>query len=342
MHVDTVRVTLPLKTTFAVSQGSADRKTNVLVILNNRYSGEAASSVFYGPTAEELQEELTRGIQKLEELGELDVSSLEAIAGFDISPVARSALMAMVLNYLSGESNRYPWEILGLSTPVGIRNSYTISISDPDQMLAAIKECDKPIVKVKMGQPNDIELLHKLEEVKDKEIRVDANGAWPPDKAEEMIFHLGRIGVKVIEQPTSSEHVKDWPHLKGKQKDLVLIIDEGLNTAEDYTRVAEFVDGVNIKMEKSGGIIEAIKIAQSARNDGKKVMLGCMIESSVGVAQSVYMSAMADYHDLDAPQLLETDIARGLKYSRDTIEFDREIIGGPKLIRDVVDRFIEG
>jgi L-alanine-DL-glutamate epimerase-like enolase superfamily enzyme len=93
-------------------------------------------------------------------------------------------------------------------------------------------------------------------------------------------------------------------------------------------------------MEKSGGIIEASRLARKAREDGKKVMLGCMVESSIGIAQSVYMSSLADYHDLDAPQLLETDIAQGIIYDKDTIHVDREIIGGPALKRDIIEKFI--
>ena len=94
-------------------------------------------------------------------------------------------------------------------------------------------------------------------------------------------------------------------------------------------------------MEKSGGILAAKAIAEAARADGVKVMLGCMLESSVGISQSVYLSSMADYYDLDSPQHFEMDIARGINYHNEQIEVDREIIGGPKLIRDLVDRFIE-
>ncbi len=86
--------------------------------------------------------------------------------------------------------------------------------------------------------------------------------------------------------------------------------------------------------------MEAARIARRAREDKKKVMLGCMVESSVGIAQSVYLSSLADYHDLDAPQLLETDIAQGIIYNKDTIQVDREIIGGPVLRRDVVEKYI--
>jgi L-alanine-DL-glutamate epimerase-like enolase superfamily enzyme len=223
---------------------------------------------------------------------------------------------------------------------VGIRNSITISIADPAEMIAAIRESDFPIVKVKLGGEGDAELIPMLEEIKDKEIRVDANGGWSPEQAEEMIHHLANLNVTIIEQPTASKHIADWQHIKGKRDDVHLIVDEGLNSMQDYEAMAENCDGVNIKMEKSGGIIEATRIARRAREDKKKVMLGCMVESSVGIAQSVYMSSLADYHDLDAPQLLENDIAQGIIYDKETIQVDAEIIGGPALKRDVVEKYI--
>lgn len=342
IKIDTIKVALPLKKMFEVSGGKSDCKTNVLVILNNRYSGEAATSVYYGPSADELVTDLQKGIAQLQSMEQLDVEALDAIGDFPISSVARSALVAMVLNYISGETNRYPWEVLSLGTPVGIKNSFTIGIDSPENMLESIKQSDSPIIKIKMGNDDDVILLEKLSEISGKEFRIDANGGWSLQKAEEMILQLGRLGIRIIEQPTSPEHIKEWPHLKGKNEDIVLIMDEGLNTLHDFEQFAQYVDGVNIKMEKSGGIIEGIKLAEAIRAQGKKIMAGCMIESSVGVAQSVYMSSLADFHDLDAPLHLETDIARGLHFDGDTIKVDREIIGGPKLIRDVVERFIAG
>ncbi len=341
IDVKTVKVSLPLKTTFAVSKGGTDEKTNLLAILNNRYAGEAASSVYYGPTVEQIHRDLKRGIANLKRRKKLDFAALEAINRYKINAIARSALMAMVVNYLSGESGRYPWEILSLGTPVGIKNSITISIDEPNEVIASIRASDFPIVKVKMGGDHDSELLKKLKSIDNKEIRVDANGGWSCERAEEMIFYLHRLGVCIIEQPTDEQHVHDWPHLKGKTEGVELIQDEGLNTIEDYRKYSEFFDGVNIKMEKSGGILEAIRIAREARQDNKKVMLGCMVQSSVGIAQSVYMSSLADYHDLDAPQLLVDDIAAGIIYDRDTIHVDREIIGGPSLKRDVLEKYIK-
>jgi len=209
-------------------------------------------------------------------------------------------------------------------------------------MAEAIRDCSHPILKIKMGGDEDLAVVEALKQVSDREIRVDANGGWSCDKAEEIIFHLARLGVTVIEQPTDIEFIEEWSRLKGKNEDVELILDEGLGSLDDYDRFSEFIDGVNIKMEKSGGILEAIRVANAAHKDKKKVMLGCMVESSVGIAQSVYMSSLADYHDLDAPQLLVDDIADGISYNREVIEVDREIIGGPKLKRDVVEKYSKG
>ncbi len=341
-HLDTVRVSLPLKKKFVVSKGEAEVKTNLLTVLNNRYNGEAAGSVHYGPSIDEIEKDIKKGIKKIQGLKEINVETLEEVSNFKINPIARSALVAMLLNYVSGESKRYPWEVLSLGSPVGIKSSITISISKPSEMIEALQKCDYPIIKLKMGNEEDIMLLDAIDKIKDKEIRVDVNGAWSCAKAEEMIFHLSQKGVKIIEQPTDIEYVQEWPHLKGKSTDVELVLDEGLNTVQDYEDTAEYIDGINIKMEKCGGILEAVRIADKAQADNKKVMLGCMVQSSVGIAQSVYMSSRADYFDLDGPLLLKDDIADGIKYDRESIEVDREIIGGPKLKRDVMEKYISG
>ena len=340
IHLESVKITLPLKKTFAISQGAADIKTVFLTILNNRYNGEASGSVYMGPSDDEIEREINKGLELLAGFKEIGVDTLQEVSQFDINPAARAALTAMILNYVSGESKRYPWEVLSLGTPVGVKSSFTVSVGHPREMIKAIKTCDYPIIKIKMGHEQDIMILDVLEQVPGKEIRVDANGGWSCAKAEEMIFHLSKKGVKIIEQPTAPDFVDEWPHLKSKSKDVELIIDEGLNDSSDYDRFAGRVDGINIKMEKCGGILEGIRLAEKAQSDKKKVMLGCMVESSVGIAQSVYMSSQADYFDLDGPLLLENDIADGIRYDRESIKVDREIIGGPKLKRGVIEKYI--
>ena len=340
LRIEIFKLNLPLRTRFAVAKGSADVKTNFLVVLNNRYSGEAATSVYYGPTLDELEKDIRTGARFIEQLGKVDTDTLEKISQLAIHPIARSALTGMIINFLSGESLRYPWEILSLATPVGIKSSFTIGIDDPSKMVAAIQSSEYPIVKVKLGGPDDAKVVESFKDVVGKEIRIDANGGWDLAKAEEMIYYLAKAGVTIIEQPTEAKLVADWPRLKGKNAEVELIMDEGLGTVDDFDAVASHVDGVNIKMEKSGGILEALQIAARAKESRKKVMLGCMVSSSIGIAQSVYMSSLADYIDLDGPQLLQNDIARGITFHREHIEVDREIIGGPTLIRDVFEQYI--
>lgn len=338
--IDLVKISMPLKYKFKISQGEATVKTNYLAILNNRYIGEASGSVYYGPSIHEIEADLKRGAKFINKQEKIDLELLKALRTLDINPISKSALSGMILNYLSGETKRYPWEILDLGTPLGIKSSYTFGIKKPTEMLAELNNSDYPIIKLKMGNEEDILMLDIIDKIKDKEIRVDANGGWSCAKAEEMIFHLSQKGVKVIEQPTSAEYITEWKHIKGKSDEAELFVDEGLNTIEDYHNLAQYVDGINIKMEKSGGIIEGREIAQQAITDKKKVMLGCMVESSVGIAQSLYLSSRADYFDLDGPLLLEDDIATGIKYDKESIEVDREIIGGPKLKREILEKYI--
>lgn len=337
---ETIKVTIPLKQPFVVSKGSAESKTNFLLLLNNRYSGEAAASVHYGASIEQMAGDLTTGCEYLKKLKKLTKRTLNDLGKLKICSEAKSALSAAVLNYLSGERNKYPWEVMELGTPLGIKSSITVSVGDTDDVIEQAKSSPYPIVKLKLGGENDLEIAKRLSEIEDKQIRVDANGAWSCEQAEEIIYYLAGSGVFVVEQPTDISNVSDWPHLKGKNEEVELIADEGVGSVADYRTIAEFVDGVNIKMEKCGGIVEAIKIARQAHNDKRKVMLGCMVESSVGIAQSVYVSSLADYFDLDAPLLLEDDLASGITYDRDEIRVDREIIGGPSLRRDIVQKYI--
>jgi L-Ala-D/L-Glu epimerase len=341
MNYEISRISLPLKKKFVVAKGEADVKTNILAICDNQYFGEASGSVQYGPSVESMEADLKQGIGYLKKKSreEITLTTLNEIEEYDIGPAARAALTGMILNYLSAKSLRYPWELLGLEMPEDARTSFTISIDEPLAMLAAIKDSPYPLIKVKLGFYEDKQVVDGFAHVVGKHIRVDVNGGWTPEKAEEMIYYLAKNGVTIIEQPTDPEHTAEWKHIKGHHN-VELFIDEGLNTIEDYERYASNVDGINIKMEKCGGIIAGMRMARKARKEKRKIMLGCMVGSSIGMAQSVYMSTLADYLDLDGPLLLEEDIAAGITYEKEQIHVDREIIGGPKLKRDVVEKYL--
>ncbi len=336
MRIDVMRIDLPLKKKFAIAKGSAVIKTDVLAIIEGRYCGEAAGSVAYGPSPDAMEADLLKGVEAIINTPRVTPEMLPIVESLPIGSAARAAIMGAVMNCLSGESGELPWEVLGLDPPQAIRTSMTFALHDPAVTVEQVICSPYPIVKIKMGDSHDPDLLALLKHVRGKEIRVDANGGWSVAQAEEMIGRLARIGIKVIEQPTSPQFVADWPKLKGAHGQVALFMDEGMNTLSDFHRLSSYCDGINIKMAKSGGVLEAVRMAKAAKLAGKKVMLGCMVESSIGIAQSVYMGSLADYFDLDGPLLLNHDIADGITYESHNITVGPSIVGGPRLRPDVV------
>lgn len=336
MHFEAVKIDLPLRKTFAIAKGAASTKTNVLCILDGHYYGEGGGSVAYGPSAAEIESDLHVGFAQMKKETTLGLETLLIIHGLSINAASRAALMGSVVNCLSGQTGKTPWELLGLKVPGNVRTSVTFALDDPETTFEQIMKCPYSIIKVKMGDQRDAALLKMLSRITGKEIRVDANGGWSVAQAEEMVARLAAIGVRVIEQPTAIENITEWSTLKPRDKQVEFFIDEGMNTLADFERLHEYCDGANIKMAKSGGVLDAIRMARAARMAGKKVMLGCMVESSIGIAQSMYMSSLADYFDLDGPLLLEKNIAEGLSYEQDMLKVNCSLIGGPKLNQDVV------
>jgi L-Ala-D/L-Glu epimerase / N-acetyl-D-glutamate racemase len=324
---------LTLKRPFRISAGSAETKRNYILALEKESFGEAAGSIYYGPSEEVIMADLTSAIGFLNSLKGISLSEITAAGELEIHPVCRAALTAAMLNNLSASLKQYPWELLGLNEPEKIRTSFTVGIDRPEKMAAEIRESRCPIIKIKMGFAEDEELIPILKNMPARTYRIDANGGWTLEKAERMISLLDALGVEIVEQPTGPEFTREWRHLKGKAK-TELFIDEGLNNIDDYFTHADFLDGINIKMAKCGGSLEGKRLALQARKDGLRVMLGCMVESSIGIAPAVFLSSLADYCDLDGPLLLEKDIATGFEYENGIILIAENIIGGPRLISE--------
>lgn len=256
--------------------------------------------------------------------------------GLGINPVSQAAVSSLLVNYLSKKGSIYPWEVFDLDEPERIRTSFTISLDDPDKMYECIVASPYPIIKIKLGSDEDEKLIKALDTVTGKSFRIDVNGGWTPEKAERMISLLRNLDIQLIEQPTDIKFIQDWKYIKGHSK-IPLFLDEGLNRLDDYIQYCDYIDGANIKMAKSGGIVEGIRIARRARRDKLRVMLGCMVESSVALSQAVYMASLADYYDFDGPILLENMIAGGIDFNLEKVSVDEDIIGGPKVKKEFLD-----
>jgi L-alanine-DL-glutamate epimerase-like enolase superfamily enzyme len=204
------------------------------------------------------------------------------------------------------------WRILGLnpaSTPV---TSYTIGIDSTEKMLEKVREAPEfPILKVKVGTDRDDEILSAIRRETDRTIRVDANAAWQPREAEQRITELAGYDLEFVEQPVPAGSPESLRRVR-ESVDLPIISDESSVVPEDVPGLFGCVDGINIKLSKCGGIRQALKMIHTARSAGLKVMLGCMIESSVAITAAAQLSPLADYADLDGNLLISNDPARGV------------------------------
>jgi L-alanine-DL-glutamate epimerase-like enolase superfamily enzyme len=163
-----------------------------------------------------------------------------------------------------------------------------------------------PILKVKLGGANDEEILQTLRSATDRELRVDANAAWTAAQAVQKLPMLAEYGVTVLEQPVAAEDLDGLAHVRRHAR-LPIIADESCVTVADIPRLAGRVDGINIKLAKCGSLREALRMIGVARAHGMMVMVGCMIESSLGITAAAHLAPLVDIVDLDGAALLRDD-----------------------------------
>jgi L-alanine-DL-glutamate epimerase-like enolase superfamily enzyme len=199
------------------------------------------------------------------------------------------------------------YELLGLDSTHTPVTSFTIGLDTPEVVARKVREAaGYPVLKVKMGSADDREVLVAVRDTTDRPIRVDANEGWTPADALERLEWLARLGVELVEQPLPAAQLEETKVLR-RRSPLPFYADESVHRAEDIPRLAEAFDGINIKLMKCGGLAEATRMVAVARAHGMKVMLGCMIESSVAITAAAHLSPLVDIADLDGNLLLEED-----------------------------------
>jgi L-alanine-DL-glutamate epimerase-like enolase superfamily enzyme len=307
-------ITLDLKTTFRVAHGASDQRHNVLVYLDDGI-GEAAAVPYYGET----QQGIIEYIHSVPELGE-DPFDLDAVlskrpAG---SRAARSAI-DQALHDLWGKKLGQPlYRLFGLSPSSLPLTSFTIGMDEPAVMAEQAKFTKYPIIKIKLGSETDESIVAAIRKVTDASLIVDANAGWSRERALEIIPRLIDYDLDLIEQPLAVDDVEGYFWLKGKLRaqkiEIPIFADETAKTSHDVVKLAGAVDGVVVKTMKSEGIREALRMIHTARAHDMQIMLGCFIESSVGVTAAAHLAPLCDYADLDGPLLIKNDPYRGLRY----------------------------
>jgi len=311
LHINAKPMDLKLSTPFRIARGVQLTSPTAIVQINyDEYTGygEAAPDEYYG----ENQQTVLACISAFAgNLGDDPFVIEDIMHRLDkvirLNPSAKAAV-DMALYDLMGKVLGVPlYKLLGLNPKHTPHTSFTIGIDTPVEMAKkALIAKDYPILKIKVGTKHDLDIIKAIRDVTNAVIRVDANTGWTPKEAIKTINALAPYNIEFVEQPIVAH---DLPGLKLIRDNvpIPIIADESCVTVEDIPRVAECVDGVNLKLMKCGGIRHALKMIHVARAHNLRVMIGCMIESSLAITAAAHLTPLVDYADLDGHLLISDD-----------------------------------
>ena len=300
---------------FVIARGGASehRLIRVRVIDDDGTEGwgEAAPNRFYGETTDTALAALARLAPVVEAFDPWALDDVEAEMNrtLRLNGSVKSAISA-ALHDLAGKRLGVPlYRLWGLDPCRSPQSSFTIAIAASEKELRErVAQADTyPILKVKLGTDHDEQIIRIVRDAApDKALRVDANAAWTPKHALEMVDELVDCGVEYLEQPLAP-HDLDGLRFVRERSALPVIADESCVVATDIPRLVGVVDGINIKLSKCGGLREALKMIATARSHGMLVMAGCMIETSLGITAAAHLAPLLDYADFDGAALLADD-----------------------------------
>jgi L-alanine-DL-glutamate epimerase-like enolase superfamily enzyme len=307
--------TLELAEPFVIARDTTTEAEVVWVELEHegeRGFGEAAPIDRYDETAESA---LAFVEEAAEALGDDPLAFEEIEASLPRREFAARAAIDAALHDLCGKLTGIPvWRLLGLRR-AGPPTSWTLGLGSPDEMAAKAEQATAfASLKLKLGGRDglDVDRVAAVREVWAKPIRVDVNEYWTLDEALESLPRLAELGVDYVEQPLPAG-ADDGPALK-RASPLPIYVDEDSHTLSDVPACAERAHGINIKLAKSGGVREAIRMTHAARALGLGVMVGCMVESGLGIAGGAAMASLCDHVDLDGNLLLREDPWPGVRF----------------------------
>jgi L-alanine-DL-glutamate epimerase-like enolase superfamily enzyme len=306
----------PIAGSFTISRGA---KTEAAVVVaeisqgGHTGRGECTPYPRYGETPQAaveailaMQDELRRG---------LDRHALQAAMG---AGAARNALDCALLDLEAKRSGRRVWDLLGRAAPRPCTTAYTISLGSPESMAAAAaKAAHRPLLKIKLGGNGDGERIAAVrKEVPESELIVDANESWTPENLEPNLAACAEAGVTLVEQPLASGRDGALARIR---RPIAVCADESAHDRSSLDGLRERYDAVNIKLDKAGGLTEALAMADAAQALGLEIMVGCMVATSLSMAPAMLIAQQARFVDLDGPLLLKGDRGGGLRYDGSTV-----------------------
>src|SRR5690606_1079392 len=312
LTLSTELLSLRTRHPFIIARGGQSDYRTVMVRITDGDGvegwGEAAATRFYGETLETVQAVLPRYAA---ELGD-DPQQLEAIEARLVATVrgnaaARVAISAALHDLVARRAGLPLCRYWGLDPARAPLSTFTIGLDTPERVRMKVREAAQyPVLKIKLGGPQDLAMLEAIRAETDHERRVDANCGWTPAHAIAMLPVLREFGVTLLEQPVAPQDHDGLARIRSRA-DIPVIADESCVTSRDIAALVGKVDGINIKLAKCGSLREALRMIAIARAHSMTVMIGCMIESSQGITAAAHLSPPVDVVDLDGAALLSQD-----------------------------------
>ena len=294
----------PLARTFVISRGAkSEARVVVARVSDGTFSGrgEAVPYARYGESVEEA----------LEQIRACRATSREELQSAMPAGAARNALDCALWDYAAKRQGVSANALAGLPPCRPIETAYTLSLDTPDAMAAQARSArDLPILKLKLGAVGDAERMRAVRSARpDARLIADANEGWSADNLTMLMAAAAEAGIELIEQPLPSSNDEVLGRIA---RPVPVCADESVLTSGDMERLVGRYDAVNIKLDKAGGLTEALNMRALARQLGLKVMIGSMVATSLAVAPALLVAQDAEWVDLDGPLLLARDRAEGL------------------------------
>lgn len=320
MQIQTIPFQLQLKNPFGISRSTRTTSEIVLVRIDGGW-GEATPIKFYDEDSDTV-------MRALEQIVALDVGDLDYLE--DVSDAinaavpgnqsAKAAVDIALHDRLAKKLGVPLYKLFGRTPARKMITSFTIGIDSEEEMLRKVDEArDYAILKIKLGRDVDFD-INVMREIRkaagNKILRVDANGGWSLDDARRALPAMADLGVEYVEQPLYKGKLDELRELH-KGAPLPIFVDEDSVVNADIPKLAGAVDGINIKLMKSGGLVEARRMVATARAFDFQVMLGCMLESGCAIAAAAHLAPSCDNLDLDGNLLVSNDPFVGLKTDAD-------------------------
>lgn len=326
---------LPLRHPFTISRYTVTVQQTVIVCMADGDCsgfGEATVNPYYHSTVARL----TQSLSKVKALIDFKADVHPSEVWQQIAPLLEDdyfALCAVDMAYWdfyakkNARNLRSYWGNFNPKIPL---TSYTIGIDSIAIMQQKILEMPWPIYKIKLGTPNDIQIVESLRKITNAVFRIDANGAWTAKQTIANAIILKELNVEFIEQPLQANDI-DGMKLVKAQAVLPIIADESCQREADVAMCCEWFDGINIKLMKCGGITPALRMITAAREKNGLIMAGCMTESTVGISGLAQLAPLLDYLDADGALLLSNDIASGVGFELGKIVYPNAFGSGVQM-----------